>query len=176
MVVPAAYGDGLAGIQRGFADLVELGAAERQPTLVAVDPFGAHQAALEAWPADPPRVQWRHSSSFSIGSPIATHQGVTAVRAGAGTAVSVPDDDVVMAAQRTIAGTCGLFLEASSAICLPGVEQLVRNGRLDADSRVVCIATSSGLKDIGAAESRLPSVPVIEPELGELERALDRSP
>lgn len=172
VVVPAAYGDGLAGIQRGFADLVALGAAERQPKLVAADPLGAHVAALAAWPGNPPSVQWRQTSSFSIGSPVATHQAVAAVRASGGTAVSVPDDDVVMAAQQTIASTCGLFLEASSAICLPAVEQLVRNGHLDADSRVVCIATSTGLKDIGAAERRLPPVPVIEPDLGALERAL----
>ena len=172
VVVPAAYGDGLAGIQRGFADLVALGAAERQPRLVAVDPLGAYVAALAAYPDDPPRVQWQQTSSFSIGTPIATHQGVAAVRASGGTAVSVPDDGVVMAAQRTIASTCGLFLEASAAICLPAVEELVRAGRLGADSRVVCLATSSGLKDIGAAEQRLPPVPVIEPDLGTLERAL----
>lgn len=176
VVVPAAYGDGLAGIQRGFADLVALGAAERQPQLVAVDPLGAHAAALEAYPDDPPRVEWQQTSSFSIGSPIATHQGVAAVRASGGTAVSVLDDDVVMAAQRTIASTCGLFLEASSAICLPAVEQLVRDGRVDANSRVVCIATSSGLKDIGAAERPLPAVRMIEPDLGALEHALTARP
>ncbi|NED94746.1 pyridoxal-phosphate dependent enzyme [Phytoactinopolyspora alkaliphila] len=173
VVVPAAYADGLAGIQRGFADLAVAGVIDREPRLVAVDPFGAYEAALAADPVAPARVGTAATSSFSIATPIATYQGLAALQATDGIGVGIPDDDEVLTAQGRIASSCGMFLEASSAICLPAVERLVKDGTLGQDSRVVCVATSTGLKDVGAAARRLPDVPVIDPELGSLEHALD---
>ncbi len=173
VVVPTAYGDGLLGIQRGFAELVDGGVADRQPRLAAVDPFGAYQAAL----ADPdaaalPRVTARPTVAFSIGTPVATHQGVAALRATDGMAAATPDDDQIMATQARIASASGLFLEAAAASTYLAVRSLVASGRIGGDDRVVCIATSTGLKDVGSAEQRLPSVPVIAPELSSLEDAL----
>lgn len=173
VVVPAAYADGLAGIQRGFADLVAAGVIDREPRLVAVDPFGVYAAALAADPVAPTRVETAASSSFSIATPIATYQGLAALQATEGTGVGVPSDDVVLGAQGRIASSCGLFLETSSAICVPAVERLVGDGALGRESRVVCVATSTGLKDVDAAARRLADVPVIEPTLGSLEGVLD---
>lgn len=41
-----------------------------------------------------------------------------------------------------------------------------------AADRVVCILTSSGLKDPGALRSELPPVPVVEPTIDGLRRAV----
>ncbi|MFA9444480.1 pyridoxal-phosphate dependent enzyme [Egicoccus sp. AB-alg6-2] len=173
VVVPAAYADGLAGIQRGFADLVEAGLADRQPQLVAVDPFGAYAAAL----GDPapvlPRVGYGPSTAFSIATPTATHQGVAALQACGGLAAGPFDDKQLADAQLRIARSSGLYLEASSAITLLAVEQLAATGQIAPDGRVVCLATSTGLKDIGMTAEHLPEVPVIEPQLDQLERHLD---
>jgi threonine synthase len=173
VVVPTAYADGLAGIQRGFADLVRLGVVDRQPRLVAVDPFGAYAAALAGPGGEPVGVPVSSTVAFSIGTRIATHQGLAALRSSAGTAAGVPHDEDTMSAQRRIASSVGLYAEASSAICLPGVEALVASGQIGPRDRVVCIATSSGLKDVDASAARLPAVPVIAPELSALRAALD---
>jgi threonine synthase len=174
VVVPTAYGDGLAGIERGFRDLVALGVTREVPRMIAVDPFGAYEHALASAGDGPVRVAVRPTVAFSIGTPIATLQGLAAIRATGGTAVGQPDDRVTAHAQRRIAETAGLFLEASSALCLPAVAELVRRGDLDADDRVVCIATSSGLKDVDAATTA--GVPLIRPTLPDLARALAGTP
>jgi threonine synthase len=166
LVMPSAYADGLAGVQRGFADLVALGVADRQPRLVAADPFSAYAGALEA--GKPVEMPAGPTVSFSIGTPWATHQGLAALRASGGAAVGVPADEETMRAQRRIAAVTGLYLEASSAICLPAIERLVASEQIRPGDRVVCLATSTGLKDIGASADRLPPVPVIDPDLAQL--------
>lgn len=173
VVVPAAYADGLAGIQRGFADLVEAGLADRQPQMVAVDPFGAYVAALSDPAPVLPRVAYGPSPAFSIATPVATHQGVAALRASGGLAAGPFDDKQLADAQLRIAGSSGLYLEASSAITLLAVEQLAATGQLAPDSRIVCLGTSTGLKDVDMTAGHLPDVPVIDPDLGQLERHLD---
>jgi len=172
VVVPTAYGDGLAGIERGFADLLALGAIDRLPRLVAVDPFGAYRAALATQPPVPVAVPAPGTVAFSIGTPIATFQGLRALQDSGGTAAAVPDDNDIMDAQRHLAATTGLYVEPTSAICLPGLRALVEAGQVGPSDRVVCVATSSGLKDVGATADRLSAVPVIEAELSALTEVL----
>jgi threonine synthase len=173
VVVPAAYGDGLAGIQRGFADLLALGVIDRLPRMIAVDPFGAYRAALAEQPAAPVAVAAPGTVAFSIGTPIATFQGLRALQHSAGTAAAVPDDADILAAQQHLASTIGLYAEPTSAICLPGLRALADQGQVGSSDRVVCVATSSGLKDVDATAARLPAVPVIDSELSALKAVLD---
>ena len=173
VVVPTAYGDGLAGIERGFRDLVTLGLSSRVPRLVAVDPFGAYASALSHGGDNPEQVAIERSVAFSVATPFATLQGLSAIRRTAGTAVAQPSDAITIDAQRRIASSCGLFLEMSSALCLPAVEELTKRGELSAHDTVVCIATSTGLKDLGAVDG-LDDVPVIDPTLSDLDGALRR--
>jgi threonine synthase len=173
VVIPTAYADGLVGVHRGFTDLADAGMIAHVPRMIAVDPFGAYAAALDDdGGGHLPRVDAGPTVSFSIGTPIATHQGVAALRESRGFAVGVGDDEAVMAAQRRIGASCGLFLEASSATALVAIERLRGDGRLDETSRVVCVATSSGLKDVQAGAGRLEEVPLIAPNLADLERSL----
>ena len=172
VVVPVAYGDGLVGIHRGFRDLVDMGLAARAPRMVAAEPFGPYAAALAHDPREPVPVETSASVSFSVAASMATHQGLQALLQSDGAAVAEPDDDVVMDAQRMIASSLGLYLEASSALCLPAVVRLRGDGRIRPEDRVVCIATSTGLKDVGSTADRLPDVAVVPPDLAELERVL----
>ncbi len=169
VVVPTAYGDGIAGIARGFADMVELGRTDRVPQMVAVDPFGAYAAGLEE--GRPVWIERGASVAFSIATPIATEQGLAAIRASGGTAIGVGDDAEIMEAQRRLA-SAGIYLEASSAISLPAVRRLVEGGRAGPDTTVVVIGTATGLKDVGVTANLLPDVPVIEPTLEALEGAI----
>lgn len=176
VVVPTAYGDGLAGIQRGFADLLALGVIDRMPRLVAVDPFGAYRAALDFQPAVPVAVPTPGTVAFSTGTPIATFQALRALQDSRGTAAAVPDDAVIMDAQRHLAATTGLYVEPASATCLPGLRALAERGQVGPSDRVVCVATSGGLKDVGATAARLPDVPVIDAELAALTEVLNGAP
>lgn len=172
VVVPVAYGDGLIGIQRGFDDMQARGVIDACPRLVAAEPLGPYAASLAGGGDVPAVVDVKPSVAFSIASRVATFQGIRALRESGGTAVVVSDDSELLDAQHRIAATEGCYLEASAAICLPAVQRLLARGWIEAHESVAMIGTSSGLKDIDATASRLPSVPVIEPTLEALDASL----
>lgn len=173
VVAPVAYGDGVAGILRGFRDLVDLGFTDRVPRIVAAEPHGPFEAGLaDAATVDTPRPAPAEASvAFSIASLLPSWQGLWALRESRGGAASATNDEI-MAAQRALAATEGLFPEASSAITYAVLPQLVERGLVSADESVVLLSTSTGLKDIPATAERLPAVPVVEPTLAALDEAL----
>lgn len=173
LVVPAAYGDGLAGILRGFEDLRALGLSGTVPRMVAVDPFGAYSAAYSA--GRPTPVQAGSSLAFSIATTIATEQGLSAVRRSGGVAVAGPDDSGLASEQRRLAQGTGLYLENASVAAVSACRELGERGWIGAGETVVIMGTSSGLKDTTATAKRLPEVPLIEPSPASLDAVLDAS-
>lgn len=172
VVVPAAYGDGLAGIRRGFADLIALGLATRMPRLVAVDPFGAYARGLSFQDGQLPTVATHPSMAFSVATPIATYQGLDAIRATNGTAVAEHSDAAIGGMQLELASTEGFYVEGASALTLLAVRQLAHRGWVNDGDSVVVLSTSTGLKDPKATAEHLPALPVLEPRLAALEAVL----
>lgn len=172
VVVPTAYADGLTGIYRGFRDLVGLGLIAQVPRMVAAEPLGPYEATLASGDEAPVEVDAAASVAFSTATPVASYQGLWALRNSAGAARAVGDDATVLDAQLRLAGATGIYVEAASAVALPVVERLAGEGWIGRDETVVVIATSSGLKDPAVTRTVLPDVPRIEPELTALEEAL----
>ncbi|RBQ15782.1 threonine synthase [Spongiactinospora rosea] len=170
VVVPVSYGDGLAGIWRGFADLVALGVTDRLPRLVAAEPFGPYGDALAKGADVAGPVPVTPSVAFSTASPFGTYQGLAALRATGGLTVGVPDNDRIMDAQRRFGREAGLYLEASSITTFAALEELA--GRIPAGSDVVLIGSSTGLKDVGSTAAGQRPVQVVEPTPGAMDRAL----
>ncbi|GLY02708.1 MULTISPECIES: pyridoxal-phosphate dependent enzyme [Actinoplanes] len=171
VVVPVAYGDGLAGIGRGFADLVALGVIGKVPRLLVAEPFGPLAAAMGS--GEPVAV--RPSVAFSTASPFWTWQSRAAVEASGGAAVATPDDEEIMAAQLELARHAGMYLEASSITAVVALRKAVAAGLVAPSETAVVIGTSTGLKDVGATAARLTDVPVIEPSPADLDRVLSFS-
>lgn len=171
VVVPTSYGDGLAGIARGFEDLIALGVIDTMPRMVASEPFGPYSHALECGFVPGALVKSGRTVAFSIGSPVATFQGYDTLRRADGMAV-VTEESRIIPTQLTLARDEGLYLEAASVTGLVAVEELAEQGRIGFDDTVVVIGTSSGLKDIGSTADQLTPVPVVEPSLAALDAAL----
>lgn len=174
VVVPTAYADGLSGIHRGFEDLLAMGRIARTPRMVAAEPFGPYARTLEEGGDASQRVRVTPTVAFSTATPIATYQGIHALRASDGLAAAVGSDGTILAAQLQAARAAGLYMEAATAVGLPVIADLIARGALRATDTIVLVDTSSGLKDVGATARVLPEVPVIEPELRALDKALDR--
>ena len=172
VVVPVAYGDGLSGIARGFADLVALGTIGRMPRLIAAEPFGPLAEALAAGSETAGPVPVRPSVAFSTASPYGTQQSLEALRSSGGAAVATPDDEEIIAAQLALAGQAGIYLEASSATAAVALRKAAAEGLIGPDETAVIIGTSSGLKDVGTTAARLSEVPVIEPSIEALDGVL----
>lgn len=171
LIAPAAYGDGLTGVLRGFDDLVALGVIDRVPRMVAAEPFGPYTAALANGFRPGATVPAGPSVAFSIATPVATFQGYTALARSGGAAATASDDET-MAEQLRLAREAGLYLEASAVVPVAVLAKLRAAGRVAEDESVVLLGTSTGLKDIGATAARLPAVPVVEPTLSALDAAI----
>lgn len=171
VVAPVAYGDAIAGLQRGFAELVALGLTARTPRLVASEPFGPYEKALRDGYQPRVSVPAGPSVSFSIATPMATWQGWNALALTGGAAASA-DDDMTLRAQHELAAKDGVFLEASSATTAAVLPELLARGDIASDESIVLIGTSTGLKDVPTTAARLPEVPVIGASLPELFSAI----
>lgn len=156
--VPVGHGDGLSGVWKGFKEFQRLGFTSSKPAMVSVEALGAlANAVAKGLPRVEP-VSARPTVAFSIGSTLASHQALLALREPGGRAVTVSDEEI-MEAQKALANLEGLYAEPSSAAAVAGLMKLARKGGMDPDSIVVCLLTSGGLKDPGASRAYLPPAP-----------------
>jgi len=149
VLVPTGYGELLFGVWKGFLELRELGLIDTVPRMIACEPQarGPLGAALRAR-QDAAEVPARPTRAHSIGTTSGGYRGVLAVTRSDGVAVAVADTELE-AAQRAMAHA-GLWQELSGAAGLAGLRSLVASGHV-LESPVVCIATSSGFKDLDAS-------------------------
>lgn len=171
VVVPVAYGDSFAGIHRGFRELVEAGAVDRMPRLVAVEAYPSLSKAIAESAPGPPAVEGSGSLAHSVATPQGTYQALRAIRGSGGLAVAVSNAETA-AAHAELREREGLFVEFSAAMPLAAVRRLVEAGELSADARVVMVITSSGLKD-SEITSREGEIPLVQETLPALRRVLE---
>lgn len=160
VVVPTCYADGLWGITKGFLELVDLGISARTPRMVAAEVFGSLRSSLAAGSDTAIEVPTERSLAISIATGISTYQGIAALRTTGGEAISIYDRDMLQARQE-LAESEGMLAEVSSAASLAAARRLGADGKLR-DSTVVCVVTSSGLKDtelVSPEHIEIPTLP-----------------
>lgn len=174
IVVPSTYSDGLYGMWKGVKDLHEIGLSSKPTKMVAAEVFGSLKATLAAGTDEIQNVHAEDTVSFSIGGGRGTYQGYAALVQSGGYAENCPDDEV-MPMQALLGRTEGVYAEAASTCPLVAIQKLAAQGKIKADDTVVAVITSSGLKDPSSTAKRMPEVPVILPESGELSAALSNN-
>lgn len=147
--VPTGDGVIIAGVIRGFEDLLKLGWIDRMPTIWAAQAEGSSAIAralasgrFEAIPSS------TIADSISVDIPRNGYYTLDKLRKHAGRAVVVSDTEI-LEAQRSLARMSGLFAEPSSACAYAGF--LKARPELDPQAHVVVMLTGSGLKDIRSA-------------------------
>lgn len=153
--VPTAYAELLFGVWLGFAELSRWGAAGPPPQLFAAEPAAGAPLRV-ALASGRPVVQVDESptAAYSIVVGANSYRGVLAVRESEGDALAVTDEEM-LAAQKAL-GREGLWAELSGAAGLAALRQAA--ARMTFDGPVVCLMTSSGLKDQGLPAPALPPV------------------
>jgi threonine synthase len=147
--VPTGDGVIIAGLIRGFEDLLQLGEIGRMPTFWAVQAEGssAIARALETGAFD-----FRPSStiadSISVDAPRNGIFALAKLKKYDGKGVIVSDDEI-LDAQVLGSSRAGLFAEPSSACALAGF--IKARPLLGKDEVAVVMLTGSGLKDIKTA-------------------------
>lgn len=154
VLVPTGDGVILAGVAKGFADLVRSRLIDRMPRMIAVQPEGAAAivTALKKGSETITPVSGAHSvaDSLTVEAPRNALQCLRVIRASGGSGVAVRDAAILEAIPR-LAGLSGVFAEPSAAAVLAGLEVAVEEGLVEQGERVVLLVTGTGLKDVGAA-------------------------
>ena len=175
VVVPTGDGVILAGIEKGFADLVALGLADRVPKLAAVQAEGCcpiyrawEKGSLEIEPERKPRTI---ADSISVGVPRAGRWVMQALSSCGGSCAAVSDEEILDAIV-LLGNTTGVFAEPAAAAAIAGLKKLIDSGTIRRDESAVALVTGSGLKDVSAA-SRAVTIPkAIEPTLQALKKLI----
>lgn len=151
IVYPTGGGTGLIGMWKAFDELEKLRwlkSAER-PRMVSVQSSGCapvvkafHEGKedCEFWPGAE-----TVASGLRVPKSFASRLILKYIRDSRGTAVAVSDQDI-LTAQGRMAAVEGIFAAPEGAATLAAVEELVRQGWVKKNERVVLFNTSTGLK------------------------------
>ncbi|MFL6133088.1 MAG: threonine synthase [Nocardioidaceae bacterium] len=150
ILYPAGGGVGLIGIHKAMLEMRQLGwIGERLPRLVAVQATGCRPIvdAFDAGLEESTLVEGSSTIAFGINVPKALGDFLVlrAVRESGGTAVAVPDEDI-LAEVAALASAEGAWICPEGAACLAAARRLRTAGWLGEDEEVVVLNTGTGLK------------------------------
>jgi len=173
VIVPVGDGNIIAGIHKGFKDLVELGWLEHMPHIYGIQPEGS-AAIANAFNAGTEEIipvkADTLADSVSVDHP---HDGLRALRAATQTGgryITISDQHILAAIARL--GREGIFIEPAAATAYAGLEAAVRQGLFDVSDPVLGMLTGNGLKDVKAAIQAVQPAPIVEPTLEALKKLL----
>jgi threonine synthase len=111
------------------------------------------------------------ATAIRIGKPARGEQALEAAEKSGGKIIAV-SDQTILDMQALLAAE-GLWVEPASAAGIAGLLQEVRSNHLALDGKtVVTVCTGHGLKDPDIITKRTPAIPLLQPNLMELEKAL----
>ncbi|HET6850623.1 MAG TPA: pyridoxal-phosphate dependent enzyme [Gaiellales bacterium] len=149
VAVPAALGDGIQGIWRGFRDLADWGTVDATPRMVAVEVGGAVASSLAGgrdWVTPSGEVS---SLARSLAGITGTVQTLQAVVESEGLVVRVTDAE--LEAGRILLGeTEGIWAELGAAAGVAAAQKLASRGDIPARAQFVAVVTEHGLLDEAA--------------------------
>ena len=168
VIVPVGDGVILAGVAKGFADLVEAGLIARSPRLIAVQPerSAAIVQALRDGRDGVTGVPEATSiaDSLNVQMPRNAILCLRRVRESGGAGVSV-SDDAILEAIPYLASHTGVFAEPAAAATLAGLRVALAEGLVDTNESIVLLVTGNGLKDVPAANRAIHRPEPIPPDL-----------
>ena len=173
ILVPVGDGVILAGIYKAFYDLKEAGLTSRLPRLVCVQ--AETSAAIHHYIRTGKYQNAEHpataADSISVSVPSNAHQARKAVIESDGFSVTVTDEEI-LAGQRILARTTGVFVEPAAAATVAALKKLSGLDSLGKKEQIVLLLTGHGLKDVEAAMKNIQMPPAIEPTMEAAERSL----
>ena len=152
--IAISVGDGctIAGLWKGLKDLYAIGFIDRLPRLISAQAEGCCplNRAIETGEPWHPMEENTLADSIAVGVPRNADKALMAIRESNGLTVNVSDEEI-MAAQKLLGRTCGVFGEPAGVTGAAGLKKLCEQGKIPADATVVSVVTGNGLKDVANA-------------------------
>lgn len=151
IIYPTGGGTGLVGMWKAFAELEELGWLEntKRPRMVSVQAEGC-APVVKAFQAKADFCDfWTNAQTVASGLRVpksfADHLIMQDIYDSAGTAVAV-SDEALLESQGQLARAEGIFAAPEGAATLAALKDLIAQGWVQKDEKIVLFNTGSGLK------------------------------
>jgi threonine synthase len=150
IVYPTGGGTGLIGMWKSFDEMEALGWLDSyRPRMVAVQAAGC-APIVQAFQRGATRAEpWQNATTMAAGLRVPSAVGdalmLRALHDSTGTAVTVSEEEI-LSGVRQLGRYEGIFACPEGGAALAGLRQLVTQGWVDREERVVLFNTGSGLK------------------------------
>jgi threonine synthase len=161
-VLPVGNAGNISAYWKGYLEYEKAGLSSQTPRMLGWQAEGAAPLVSGAPVADPETV----ASAIRIGNPASWQLAVNAADESGGRFGAVSDEQI-LAAQRALAASDGVFVEPASAAGVAGLLAEAAAGTSYAGQRVVVTVTGHGLKDIDTALSTFTDLvdTVVDPDV-----------
>lgn len=178
VIVPTGSGAMLCAIDRGLREFEKIDLITNNNTkITSAQPEGCSPIVdaikNKTNVIQPVKKPNTLAKSLAIGEP---GDGIFAVKTvnNSGGYGEKANDEEIRESIRLLASTEGIFAEPGGAISIAVLLKLVRDGRIDANEKVVCYVTGNGLKAPEAPFIQQPELKVVEPKREVLEDIIGR--
>jgi len=151
IIYPTGGGTGLVGMWKAFAELEELGWLEntKRPRMVSVQAEGC-APVVKAFNQGASFCDfWTNAQTIASGLRVpksfADHLILQDIYDSNGTAIAVSDKSI-LESQKQLAGLEGIFAAPEGAATLAALKELIQQGWVHPEERIVLFNTGSGLK------------------------------
>lgn len=142
LAIPVGNAGNISAYWKGFCEYFEKGKAGTRPQMYGYQAEGAAPLVKGEMVTNPETV----ATAIRIGNPASWDKAVCALDESNGRIDSVTDEEI-LAAQRLLTSSEGIFAEPASCASLAGVVKHRQLGLIEEGKRVVCVLTGNGLKD-----------------------------
>lgn len=163
LAIPVGNAGNITAYWKGFKEYRERGITKTCPKMLGFQAAGAAPIVLGRVVENPETV----ATAIRIGNPASWEKAVQAYQESGG-AIDTVTDSEILAAQKLIASTEGVFAEPASAASVAGILKYGRRGYFQANDIIVCVLTGHGLKDPHVAISQAAEPIVVPPEEREI--------
>lgn len=175
--VVVSVGDGctIAGVYKGFYDLVRLGLIKKIPKILGVQAEGC-APFYEAWRNKRDLKETEENTiadSIAVGIPRNPFKALNAVKFSKGAWITV-SDQAILDAMALLGRTEGVFGEPAGITGLAGLQKALQTGLIDQHQSATIIITGNGLKDTENALKATKEPIFIKPDLSLLVEAINR--
>jgi threonine synthase len=157
IIYPTGGGTGLIGMWKSFDEMEAMGWIDsHRPRMVTVQAAGCAPIVRAFQRGDTRAEPWANAATMAAGLRVPSAVGdalmLRALRDSEGTEVAVSEADIVQGVQ-LLGHDEGMFVCPEGGAALAGLRQLIAQGWIDREERIVLFNTGSGLKYLDALPS-----------------------
>lgn len=174
--VAVSVGDGctIAGVYKGFYDLLQLKLIKKIPKLLGVQSTGC-SPFVDAYLNHEPLKEAEENTiadSISVGIPRNPIKAQNAVEKSSGSWIAISDDNILGSMKQL--GSCeGIFGEPAGVAALAGVKEAIQTNIIKKSETVTIIMTGNGLKDPLNAQKAVKVPELVKPILEDLKKIIE---